>query len=52
MPGGSAPGTLPQDLEGAMSAFNVAYLSAVICTIVVLAALLAWDEYHAGHHHP
>jgi hypothetical protein len=35
-----------------MSMFNIAYLSAVVCTIVVLVALLAWDEHHARHHHP
>jgi hypothetical protein len=39
-------------MEGAMSTFNIAYLLAVICTIFVLTALVAWDEHCARHHHP
>ncbi len=35
-----------------MSTFNIAYLLAVVCTIIILSGLLALDEHRTRHHHP
>jgi len=35
--------------RGLMSNFTVLYLGGSICAFIVLAVLLAWDEYRARH---
>lgn len=35
--------------RSAMSTFDILYFAGVVCTLVILAAIFAWDEYHAKH---
>jgi hypothetical protein len=34
-----------------MSLFNILYSAGIVCTLFVLGAFLAWDEYRGRHIH-